>query len=145
MNADVGATCEVRPHEGHSLLLTYCVAHGIVRHMVRAAQRDSVRENLGLEFRRGALVLAVLSQLQQEQYGYSLKKALAERGLEIDEGTLYPLLRRLEAQGLLRSRWTLEDGRPRRYYRTSALGETMRRDLAADWQSLARAMQRLLG
>jgi PadR family transcriptional regulator PadR len=113
--------------------------------MVRAAQRDSVRENLGLEFRRGALVLAVLSQLQQEQYGYSLKKALAERGLEIDEGTLYPLLRRLEAQGLLRSRWTVEDGRPRRYYRTSVLGEAMQRDLAADWQSLARAMERLLG
>jgi len=112
--------------------------------MVQAARRDSLRENLGLEFRRGALVLAVLSQLQQEEYGYSLKKALADRGLEIDEGTLYPLLRRLEAQGLLRSRWSLEDVRPRRYYRTSALGEAMQRDLAADWQSLARAMERLL-
>jgi len=124
--------------------LTYCVAHRIVRHMVQATRRDSLRENLGLEFRRGALVLAVLSQLRQEQYGYSLKKALAERGLEIDEGTLYPLLRRLEAQGLLRSRWSLEDGRPRRYYRTSALGEAMQGDLAADWLSLARAMERLL-
>ena len=125
-------------------LLTYCVSHCIVWCIVRAAQRDSVRENLGLEFRRGALALAVLSQLQEEQYGYSLKKALAERGLEIDEGTLYPLLRRLEAQGLLRSRWSLEDGRPRRYYRTSPVGEAMQRDLAADWQSLARAMERLL-
>lgn len=112
--------------------------------MVQATRRDSLRENLGLEFRRGALVLAVLSQLRQEQYGYSLKKALAERGLEIDEGTLYPLLRRLEAQGLLRSRWSLEGARPRRYYRTSALGEAMQRDLAADWESLARAMERLL-
>jgi PadR family transcriptional regulator PadR len=112
--------------------------------MVQVTRRDSLRENLGLEFRRGALVLAVLSQLRQEQYGYSLKKALAERGLEIDEGTLYPLLRRLEAQGLLRSRWSLKDVRPRRYYCSSALGEAMQRDLAADWQSLARAMERLL-
>ncbi len=112
--------------------------------MVESSQREALRENLGLEFRRGALVLAVLSQLREEQYGYSLKKALGERGLEIDEGTLYPLLRRLEAQGLLRSRWSLEDGRPRRYYRTSPLGEALHGDLAADWQSLARAMDRLL-
>jgi DNA-binding PadR family transcriptional regulator len=112
--------------------------------MAGAFRRQTLRENLGLEFRRGALVLAVLSQLREEQYGYSLKKALAERGLEIDEGTLYPLLRRLEAQGLLRSRWRLEDGRPRRYYRASALGESMQRELATDWQSLARAMERLL-
>ncbi len=112
--------------------------------MVEKLQRDALRENLGLEFRRGALVLAVLTQLRQEQYGYSLKKLLTERGLEIDEGTLYPLLRRLEAQGLLQSRWSLEDGRPRRYYRTSALGEALHGDLALDWQSLARAMDRLL-
>lgn len=112
--------------------------------MVEAYQRDVLRENLGLEFRRGALALAVLSQLRSEQYGYSLKKALAEQGLEIDEGTLYPLLRRLEAQGLLRSRWRVEEGRPRRYYRTSPLGEQILRDLAADWQSLARAMDRVL-
>jgi PadR family transcriptional regulator PadR len=112
--------------------------------MVQAAQRDALRENLGLEFRRGALVLAVLSQLRSEQYGYSLKKALAERGLEIDEGTLYPLLRRLETQGLLRSRWRVEDGRPRRYYRASPLGEQVHKELAADWQSLARTMERVL-
>jgi PadR family transcriptional regulator PadR len=112
--------------------------------MVEADQRGALRENLGLEFRRGVLVLAVLSQLRQEQYGYSLKKALAEQGLEIDEGTLYPLLRRLEAQRLLRSRWRVEEGRPRRYYRTSPLGEQILRDLAEDWQSLARAMDRVL-
>jgi len=113
--------------------------------MVENPQRDALLENLGLEFRRGALVLAVLSQLRNEQYGYSLKKALAEQGLEIDEGTLYPLLRRLEAQGLLRSRWRVEDGRPRRYYRASPLGEQICREMAADWRALARAMDRLLG
>lgn len=112
--------------------------------MVPASHREALRENLGLEFRRGALVLAVLSQLHDEQYGYSLKKALADHGLEIDEGTLYPLLRRLEAQGLLRSRWRVEDGRPRRYYRASAMGEQVQRELASDWQSLARAMKRVL-
>jgi len=113
--------------------------------MVETSQREALRENLGLEFRRGALVLAVLSQLRNEQYGYSLKKALAEQGLEIDEGTLYPLLRRLEAQGLLRSRWRAEDARPRRYYRSSALGEQIQRELASDWRALAHAMERLVG
>jgi len=112
--------------------------------MVEMLQRDALRDNLGLEFRRGALVLAVLSQLRGEQYGYSLKKALGEQGLEIDEGTLYPLLRRLEAQGLLRSRWRVEEGRPRRYYRISPLGEQIQRELAADWRALARALDRLL-
>jgi DNA-binding PadR family transcriptional regulator len=112
--------------------------------MVQASQRDTVLSNLGLEFRRGALVLAVLSQLHTEQYGYSLKKALADHGLEIDEGTLYPLLRRLEAQGLLRSRWRVEDGRPRRYYRASPMGDQVQRELASDWQSLARTMKRVL-
>ena len=112
--------------------------------MVEAFQPDTLHGNLGFEFQRSALVLAVLCQLRNEQYDYSLKKALAERSLEIDEGTLYPLLRRLEAQGLLRSRWRVEEGHPRRYYRTSPLGEQMQRDLAADWESLARAMERVL-
>ena len=73
-------------------------------------------ENTVLELRRGVIVLVVLSQLGDEQYGYSLLKLLSERGLEIDQGTLYPLLRRLEAQGLLQSVWKLEEARPRRYY-----------------------------
>lgn len=102
------------------------------------------RESLSLELRRGALVLGVLSQLHEEQYGYSLKKILAGAGLEIDEGTLYPLLRRLESQGLLRSRWRVEDGRPRRYYRISAQGEALERSLAMEWNDLARAIGRLL-
>jgi PadR family transcriptional regulator PadR len=112
--------------------------------MVSASTQNSLRENLGLEFRRGALVLAVLSQLREEQYGYSLKKALVKLGLEIDEGTLYPLLRRLEAQGLLSSRWRVEVGRPRRYYRNSPSGEQMQRELAADWRALVNAMEHVL-
>ena len=103
----------------------------------------AVRDGLALELRRGALVLAVLSQLEDEQYGWSLRKALADHGLEIEEGTLYPLLRRLESQGLLKSRWRVEDGRPRRYYKVNAAGEQLHRALTADWNELAKAIERM--
>jgi DNA-binding PadR family transcriptional regulator len=107
-------------------------------------ERMAVRDGLALELRRGALVLAVLSQLREEQYGYSLKKALTDGGLEIDEGTLYPLLRRLEGQGLLRSRWRIEDGRPRRYYQVNSVGEQLYRELSTSWSELKRTMERML-
>ena len=83
---------------------------------------DEAFENLRLELRRGCLVLAVLAQLKSEHYGYTLRKALAEQGLAIDEGTLYPLLRRLESQGLLASEWREEDKRQKRFYRLSPAG-----------------------
>ena len=79
-------------------------------------------DNVTLELRRGVIVLAVLSQLQEEQYGYSIMRLLSDQGLDIDQGTLYPLLRRLEAQGLLKSKWRVEEARPRRYYVISAQG-----------------------
>ncbi len=101
-------------------------------------------DGLSLELRRGALVLGVLSQLSEEQYGYSLKKLLADAGLEIDEGTLYPLLRRLESQGLLSSTWRVQDGRPRRYYKISAGGKSTLKAMTAEWESLAKAVGRLL-
>jgi DNA-binding PadR family transcriptional regulator len=101
-------------------------------------------DGLALELRRGALVLAVLSQLSEEQYGYSLKKLIAASGLEIDEGTLYPLLRRLETQGLLSSAWRVEDGRPRRYYKISGQGKSTLRALTAEWDELSKAVGRLL-
>ena len=101
--------------------------------------------NLTLELRRGALVLAVLSQLRVEQYGYSLIQRLTARGLEINEGTLYPLLRRLEAQGLLTSDWQVVEGkRPRRYYRLSGVGEDALRNLGEEWEQLSGVMARLL-
>lgn len=112
--------------------------------MVDDTAQLPLSESLSLELRRGALVLAVLSQVHQEQYGYSLKKSLADKGLEIDEGTLYPLLRRLESQKLLTSRWQLEDSRPRRYYLLSPLGEQVERELAAHWKSLVRVLDSLL-
>lgn len=96
------------------------------------------------DLRKGVLVLAVLSQLRASEYGYSLRQALLERGMPIEEGTLYPLLRRLEAQGLLESQWQVDGGPPRRYYILSDRGAALYRDLAASWGSLASVMDRLL-
>ena len=87
------------------------------------ALAESLFENLRLELRRGCLTLAVLAQLRQERYGYSLRKALADDGLVIDESTLYPLLRRLETQGLLASQWREEEKRNKRFYRLTPEGE----------------------
>ncbi len=101
-------------------------------------------ENLLLEMRRGVIVLAVLSQCGEEQYGYSLMKSLSDKGLEIDQGTLYPLLRRLETQGLLSSSWRLEDARPRRYYMLSLEGSQILPQLIDDWKSMVKTMDRML-
>jgi len=101
-------------------------------------------DNLILEMRRGVIVLAVLSQCGQEQYGYSLMKGLSEKGLEIDQGTLYPLLRRLETQGLLSSNWRLEDARPRRYYVVSQKGQKLLPRLVEEWESMVLMMKRML-
>jgi PadR family transcriptional regulator PadR len=106
---------------------------------------NKLLENVVLEMRRGVLILAVLSQLEDEQYGYSLIKMLAEQGLEIDQGTLYPLLRRLETQGLLQSHWRLEDSRPRRYYIVSPEGDRILPELKQEWASLVKMLDRVLG
>ena len=103
-------------------------------------------QNMILELRRGAIVLAVLSQLDEEQYGYSLLKRLSDGGLEVDQGTLYPLLRRLESQGLLQSDWRLADeARPRRYYVLSLQGRLLLEQLKGEWSSLAGVINRMLG
>lgn len=107
--------------------------------------RENPLPKLELELRRGALVLAVLSQLREVQYGYSLRQALAQRGMPIEEGTLYPLLRRLEGQGVLASEWRIEEGPPRRYYRLNDAGEALLAELTASWNALAATMAGLLG
>jgi DNA-binding PadR family transcriptional regulator len=86
----------------------------------------------------------VLGQLDEERYGYSLKKSLAAGGLDVDEGTLYPLLRRLEARGLLDSDWRVEDGRPRRYYRLNDTGRAALADLKGAWAELTTTIEGLL-
>lgn len=101
-------------------------------------------ETLRLELRRGCLTLAVLVELRAERYGYTLRKALASGGLEIDEGTLYPLLRRLESQGLLRSEWREEDKRNKRFYRLSEAGAQILTQLVDEWQSINGSLNRIL-
>ena len=105
---------------------------------------DHLFENLRLELRRGCLTLAVLAQLRQERYGYTLRKALAERGLVIDESTLYPLLRRLETQGLLASEWREEDKRNKRFYRLSSGGEQMFGQLLEEWRAINASINNIL-
>jgi PadR family transcriptional regulator PadR len=105
---------------------------------------DDLFGKLRLELRRGSLILAVLAELKGERHGYTLRKALAEHGLEIDEGTLYPLLRRLESQGLLTSEWREEDKRNKRFYRLSAAGEQMLAQLADEWRAIGASLEKLL-
>jgi PadR family transcriptional regulator PadR len=101
-------------------------------------------ENLRLELRRGCVVVAVLAALREEQYGYTLRKALAENGMAIDEGTLYPLLRRLESQGLLVSEWREEDKRNKRFYRLSPDGKGVLKQLLVEWQSIDSSLKEIL-
>jgi PadR family transcriptional regulator len=128
---------------------TLCFAHYPRRTVtpgadIPNADEHALFENLRLELRRGGLVLAVLGQLRAEHYGYTLRKALAERGLPIDEGTLYPLLRRLETQGLLASEWREEDKREKRFYRLSLAGQRVVRQLDAEWRGLNASIARIL-
>jgi PadR family transcriptional regulator PadR len=105
---------------------------------------ENLFENLRLELRRGGLTLAVLAELRREYYGYTLRKALAQRGLEIDESTLYPLLRRLETQGLLTSEWREEEKRNKRFYRLSSDGEQIFAQLLDEWQAINASINSIL-
>ena len=118
-----------------------------MHHTVCGAQGGEMmsdHQKMRMELRRGVLVLAVLATLRQEHYGYSLRKALLAAGLEIDEGTLYPMIRRLESYGLLTSEWRKQDARPKRYYRLSEEGSLLLQDLIGEWQSLNQSLEQLL-
>lgn len=106
--------------------------------------QKQIIDGLVQELRRGSLVVMVLSQLAEQQYGYSLVQRFEEQGLSLDPGTLYPLLRRLEKQGLLVSQWDTEGGHPRRYYLLSPAGHEVLAAMAKEWQIMADLMQRLL-
>jgi PadR family transcriptional regulator, regulatory protein PadR len=105
---------------------------------------DDLFEKLRLELRRGSLVLAVLGALKVERYGYTLRKVLADAGLEIEESALYPMLRRLETQGLLTSEWREEDKRNKRFYRLSPDGAHVIAQLAAEWRAINSSLDTLL-
>ena len=101
-------------------------------------------ENLRQELRRGCLAVAVLVQLRTELYGYAIRKALSDQGLAIDENTLYPLLRRLESQGLLVSQWREEDKRNKRFYHLSPAGDLILKQLLEEWESINTSLNKIL-
>ncbi len=110
----------------------------------RMKQNDSMVDGLVLELRRGLLILGVLSQLDQKEYGYSLIQKLQDKNFMIEAGTLYPLLRRLEKQELLDSMWDLVENRPRRYYRISKKGKEVYYSLKKEFTLLNETMLNLL-
>lgn len=95
------------------------------------------------EMRRGTAVLACLLILQRANYGYALLESLQGSGFDVDANTLYPLLRRLEKQGLLTSEWNTEESRPRKFYVTSADGVALAETLLNDWNELHSALTSL--
>lgn len=105
---------------------------------------DGTFENLRLELRRGAVVIAVLARLRTEHYGYELRKALLEVGMDIEENTLYPLLRRLESQGMLESEWRETDKRNKRFYRLSANGQLILSRLIRERGEIESALDRII-
>src|ERR1700690_2380331 len=121
--------------------MSYTMQHTVEE---SANGKNEVLENLRLELRRGCLILAVLAELRDERYGYTLRKALAGQGMEIDEGTLYPLLRRLETQGLLLSEWREEEKGNKRFYRLSPVGEQTLAQLMQEWEAMNIALDGIL-
>jgi PadR family transcriptional regulator PadR len=100
-------------------------------------------ESLRAELRRGSLSLAVLARLRVERYGYTLRQALAEDGLDMEESTLYPLLRRLETQGLLVSEWREEEKRKKRFYVLSPAGKIMLERLIEEWRAISASLEKI--
>lgn len=108
---------------------------------------DSTEElinSLMVELKRGTLVLLVLSQLHQPEYGYSLIQKLEEKNAPIEAGTLYPLLRRLEKQQLLKSEWDTTESRPRKFYMLSEQGKEVYAKLKSEWQNLSQQLAAIL-
>lgn len=101
-------------------------------------------EKLIQELRRGTITIGVLSQLSEPQYGYSLVTMLADKDVHVEPGTLYPLLRRLEKQGLLVSEWDTQEARPRKYYALSETGKEVFDLLCVEWKSIVSSLDHLI-
>jgi PadR family transcriptional regulator PadR len=119
------------------------VRHTLYGTQVEVGGDGDLYESYRLELRRGSLMLGVLARLREERYGYTLRQALAADGLEMEESTLYPLLRRLETQGLLISEWREEEKRKKRFYRLSPAGETMLKRLLEEWRRISGSLDKI--
>lgn len=105
---------------------------------------ESFHERTAQELRRGVLQVAALALLRRRAYGYDLLRVLGERGIVVEEGTLYPILRRLESEGLLRSEWDTTGSRPRKYYESTDTGREALRALAAEWSRVDASLRSIL-
>ncbi|WP_034862831.1 PadR family transcriptional regulator [Ruminiclostridium cellobioparum] len=105
---------------------------------------DELINSLIIELKRGTLVLSVLSQLNNPEYGYSLAQKLEEKNTPVEAGTLYPLLRRLEKQNLLSSQWDTSESRPRKFYVISDMGKEVYEKLKKEWRTLSQQLEVLL-
>lgn len=133
-----------RPSVTSMCLLHYCVTHTIVSAMTTEPTPDDGLLAAHLqELRRGTVVLAALAVLREPGYGYALLEQLTGHGIAVDANTLYPLLRRLEKQGLLVSEWNTDEARPRKFYRTSPAGAELAEALMTDWRRLDASLRHL--
>ncbi len=112
--------------------------------MADQTKMDELSSALAIELRKGTTVLSVLSKLAEPRYGYELSQDLEANGVSADTNTLYPLLRRLEGQGILESLWNTEESKPRKYYRRTGLGDLIYENLRTQWNSLKNAIDNLL-
>lgn len=108
------------------------------------SQKEEIAAGLAMELRRGTIVLCVLSRLKEPTYGYSLVSVLAEGGVPVETNTLYPLLRRLEKQGLLISSWETSSSKPRKYYQITELGTDIYQTLKKQWEETTAHMKKIL-
>ena len=105
---------------------------------------EEIKTNLFMELRKGTISLSVLSQLSEPKYGYSLVETLAQKGIRVEPGTLYPLLRRMEKQELLESNWETAGSKPRKYYVLSEIGANVYKELTAEWALTQKTMNELI-
>lgn len=123
--------------------IQYNIKHNKVR--VIALDNNEIVSGLILELRRGTLILLVLSQLKEPMYGYSLVKKLNDNGIQIEANTLYPLMRRLESQGLLVSEWNTAESKPRKYYKITENGLNVYEKIKKHWFDFSNNINNLLG
>lgn len=105
---------------------------------------QQIIQNMTVELKRGTQIIVVLQALKKDQYGYSLLQDLEKSGVQMEAGTLYPLLRRLESQGLLESTWDTTETRPRKYYKLNKNGQDVLKEMIQIWYQIVNDMDTIL-